>query len=166
MLTFLVIAALIFIVFVLLLSFSPTTPPSPEALAKAARTQKGKDTERQAVALMKTAIPAGWRLEHGVKLTRGGDFDLVLHGPARQKVVVEIKSHAGRPSFRPDGHFYLGRDLRDYVYKQIQGQMEESGTKVILWQPLAGYGTLEVAGLTCVSGEDARNIWDLATRTG
>ena len=156
------IAIVLFIIFVAGVSSTPAAPSAPKDPSAAERRQRGIDTEKRAAEALHATAPGGWWTQPQVMRERGGDFDVVLHGPQRQRAVVEVKSHRGRPRLE-GGHFFFGSDERDYVLAQVQDQALESGAPVIVWQPLARYGEARIGNIVFVSGENPQVVWENAT---
>lgn len=133
------------------------------AAREAARRRRGVDVEREAVRALQTSAPSGWTVRIGLLLSaKRGDIDALLTGPGGERVVVEVKSHRGLPQMR-ENLLYFGSDEKGEVFDQVRCQAREADALPIVWQPLASYKTRRLSGVTFVSGNSAKAVWDVVT---
>jgi len=124
---------------------APAPETGEEAARKAAR-QHGRDTERQATADVRAALPNDWKLRTGVVLSAGGDADLELTRPDGRVFVVEIKSRRDLPARPGDDVPGPGRATWPDLADQARLAARQLGGTPVLWQPLAPERSGSVTG--------------------
>lgn len=86
-------------------------------------------------------MPEGWSMQTNVMLKRGGDLDLLVVGPDKNRYAVEIKSYQGvklkRTRFgnKEELRYRDGRPFTRDPVDQVLQAAEEVNARPFIWLP-------------------------------
>lgn len=88
-------------------------------------------------------LPKDWKIERNLVLPSGGDLDVLVTDPNKNRFAIEIKSHDGamlRKKWITGGEYIVrlnGKKFRTDPVKQVELAAEHLGARPVVWFPVS-----------------------------